>query len=129
MILSSWRDTTKKHYTSYIQRWILFCSKHNLNVFSTDVLRVLDFLTMLFHEGLAYSAINTARSALSSFLGVNDTEPVGSHSLIVRFMKGVARTRHALPRYHCIWDVNVVLDMFRMQPLAEFLLSFCHSMI
>ena len=44
---------------------------------------------MLFHEGLAYSAINTARSALSSFLGVNDTEPVGSHSLIVRFMKGV----------------------------------------
>ena len=44
---------------------------------------------MLFHEGLAYSALNTARSALSSFLGVNDTEPVGSHSLVVRFMKGV----------------------------------------
>ena len=57
---------------------------------------------MLFHEGLAYSAINTARSALSSFLGVNDTEPVGSHSLIVRFMKGVARTRLVLPRYHTI---------------------------
>ena len=76
---------------------------------------------MLFHEGLAYSAINTARSALSSFRGVNDMEPVGSHSLIVRFMKGVARTRPALPRFHCIWDVNVVLDMFRMQPLAEFL--------
>ena len=72
MILSSWRDITKKQYTSYIQRWILFCTKHNLNVFSTDVLHVLDFLTMLFHEGLAYSAINTARSA-SSFLGVNDT--------------------------------------------------------
>ena len=121
MILSSWRDTTKKQYTSYIQRWILFCTKHSLNVSSTDVLHVLDFLTMLFHEGLAYSALNTARSALSSFLGVNDTEPVGSHSLVVRFMKGVARTRPALPRYHCIWDVNVVLDMFRMQPLVEFL--------
>ena len=52
---------------------------------------------------------------------MNDTEPVGSHALIVRFMKGVARTRPALPRYHCIWDVNVVLDMFRLQPLVEFL--------
>ena len=52
---------------------------------------------------------------------MNDTEPVGSHSLVVAFMKGVARTRPALPRYHCIWDVNVVLDMFRMQPLVEFL--------
>ena len=121
MILSSWRDTTKKQYTSYIQRWILFCAKHSLNVFSTYVLHILDFLTLLFHEGLAYSALNTARSALSSFLGVNDTEPVGSHSLVVRFMKGVARTRPALPRYHCIWDVNVVLDMFRIQPLVEFL--------
>ncbi len=87
MILSSWRDTTKKQYTLYIQQWILFCTNHNLNVFSTDVLHVLDFLTMLFHEGLAYSAINTAMSALSYFLGMNDTEPVGSHSLIVRFIK------------------------------------------
>ena len=40
---------------------------------------------------------------------------------VVRFMKGVARTRPALPRYHCIWDVNVVLDVCRMQPLVEFL--------
>ncbi|KAI0233244.1 hypothetical protein LSAT2_016478, partial [Lamellibrachia satsuma] len=38
-----------------------------------------------------------------------------------RFMKGVARDRPSLPRYNCIWDVNVVLNMFRKQPLAEFL--------
>ena len=36
-------------------------------------------------------------------------------------MKGVARDRPSLPRYNCIWDVNVVLNMFRKQPLAEFL--------
>ena len=52
---------------------------------------------MLFHEGLAYSAINIARSALSSFLGVNDTEPVGSHSLVVRFMKSAQRKGVSLP--------------------------------
>ena len=36
-------------------------------------------------------------------------------------MKGVARNRPTLPRYQCIWDVNVVFNMFRQQPLAQYL--------
>ncbi|KAI0243433.1 hypothetical protein LSAT2_009752, partial [Lamellibrachia satsuma] len=73
------------------------------------------------NTGLTYSAINTARSALSSFLGITVDKPVGTDALVVRFMKGVARDRPSLPRYNCIWDVNVVLNMFRKQPLAEFI--------
>ena len=40
----------------------------------------------MFHEGLTYSAINTARSALSAFLGVMDINHIGAHPLVVRFM-------------------------------------------
>ena len=121
MILASWRDSTKKQYISYIRRWIIFSSEHHYDIFSTDVAHVLDFLSALYKEGLGYSAINTARSAMSTFLGVNAKEPIGAQALVVRFMKGVARNRPTLPRYQCIWDVNVVFNMFRQQPLAQYL--------
>ena len=121
MILASWRDSTKKQYISYIRRWIIFSSEHHYDILSTDVAHVLDFLSALYKEGLGYSAINTARSAMSTFLGVNAKEPIGAQALVVRFMKGVARNRPTLPRYQCIWDVNVVFNMFRQQPLARYL--------
>ena len=121
LILSSWRGASKKQYASYIQRWIAFCTDRSLDIFSTDVVHVLDFLSALFNEGLAYSAINTARSALSTYLGINAAEPIWAHPLVIRFMKGVSRKRPTLPRYKYIWDVNVVLDMFRKQPFAQFL--------
>ena len=121
IILKSWRDSTKKQYLTYVHKWIQFCNMHNLNIFTADIAHILVFLTDLVNTGLTYSANNTARSALSSFLGITVDKPVGTDALVVRFMKGVARDRPSLPRYNCIWDVNVVLNMFRKQPLAEFL--------
>ena len=49
---------------------------------------VLDFLTSLFENGLGYSSINTARSALSALGLMFDNVLVGVHPLVVRFMKG-----------------------------------------
>ncbi len=46
---------------------------------------------------------------------------IGTNALVMRFMKGVSRNRPSTPRYNCIWDVDVVLNMFRKQPLAEYL--------
>ena len=76
---------------------------------------VLEFLLVLFKtgvkskSGLGYSAINTARSALSTLVVV-DGKPAGQHPLVCRFLKAVFNERPALPRYNTIWDVNVVLD-------------------
>ena len=53
LILSSWQGATKKQYASYIQCWIAFCTDRSLDIFSTDVVHVLDFLSALFNEGLA----------------------------------------------------------------------------
>ena len=68
IILKSWRDSTKKQYLTYVHKWIQFCNMHNLNIFTADIAHILEFLTDLVNTGLTYSAINTARSALSSFL-------------------------------------------------------------
>jgi hypothetical protein len=77
-----------------------------------NVSQVLEFLAELFHSGLHYSAINTARSALSTFISI-DNKPSGSHPLIIRFMKGVFEMRPAMPRYQITWDVSLVLCFWK----------------
>ena len=49
----------------------------------------LDFLTTLYREGLSYSAINSASSALSALGIIQEGFTVGSHPIVVRFMKGI----------------------------------------
>ena len=73
------------------------------------------FLATLFTSGLGYSAINTARSALSSVLILpnNITFPYGAHPLVTRFLKGVFELKPSLPRYSSIWDVSIVLQHLR----------------
>ena len=73
---------------------------------------VIEFLTSLFDCGLGYSAINTARSALSSTLTV-DNKPVGTHPLIVRFMKGVFNLKPTLPKNNVTWDPAILLRFLR----------------
>lgn len=71
ILLSSWRESTKKQYRTYIGKWMSFCCNREINVFEADVNNVLSFLTVLYKSGLGHSCINTARSALSSFIELN----------------------------------------------------------
>ncbi|XP_046577174.1 uncharacterized protein LOC124285074 [Haliotis rubra] len=71
IILQSWRGSTKKQYKSYHKRWMQFCAKEHCNTVSPTISQVLNFLTELYHSGLGYSALNTARSALSTFVLVD----------------------------------------------------------
>ena len=128
MIMSSWRESTKKQYMTYIHRWIIFCREHSYDVFTSNVTHVIDFLGILFQDGLSYSAINTARSSISAFLGVAKTDSLGSDMLVTRFMKGVSRSRPTVARYKNVWDVSLVLDMFRKQLLPEYLSLYDLSM-
>lgn len=74
----------------------------------------------LFNDGLSYSRLNTARSALSSILPLIDGIPFGKHPLVIRFLKGVFESRPAMPRYTAVWDVNQVLDYLKtLSPVNE----------
>ena len=75
--------------------------------------KVLDFLTGLFHAGEGYSAINTARCALSSFISNDRQTTIGNFSSVKRFLKGVFELRPSMPRYEHIWDVDIVIDFLR----------------
>ena len=68
----------------YPKKWISFNDK-----FETNMSNVLSFLTELYQTGSGYSCLNTARSALSSFLQLDNGLTIGTHPLIRRFLKGV----------------------------------------
>lgn len=119
IVMESWRQSTKKQYCTYINRYITFCEGKQYDVLLPFVNQMLEFLNVLYCAGLGYSAINTARSALSSFLSVCSDVKLGAHPLVTRFMKGVFHIRPSLPRYKYIWDVNMLFDYFKCQPLVS----------
>lgn len=82
---------------------------------------MLEFLTHLYDSGLGYSALNTARSALSQIITTKRGHmTVGNHPWVVRFMRGVYNLRTPTPRYSDTWDVGQLLRVLRrMSPVAK----------
>ena len=81
----------------------------------------MDFLLYLLQNGLEYSAVNVARSALSAVLGLYDNVVFGKHPLVVRFMKGVFNQHPPQARYSCTWDVAEVLPWLRTLSPVKFI--------
>ena len=88
-IMNIWRLGTRKQYGVYIKRWQVFCAQHDIDMGETSIVHVLEFLQTLVQSGLGYSAVNTARGALTALLTVSKRNTVGCHPLVVRFMKGI----------------------------------------
>ena len=87
-----------------------YCTERGMDPFQASISTVVEFLVQLFHDtGVKYSAINTARSALSSFLTPVGGVTVGNHPLVKRLMRGVFKERPALPKYVKTYDVDGVL--------------------
>ena len=91
IILNAWRPSTVKQYMPYIRKWETYCSQQQIDPIHTNISQVLNFLTQLFNTGVCYSAINTAKSALSALIVLSDSRSLGQHSLVTRYMKGVFR--------------------------------------
>jgi len=96
-----------------------YCRKWKINPISIPVASGLNFLAELYNKGLSYSALNTARSALTSVIVLQGDQSFGNHSLVSRFLKGTFTTRPALPKYKEVWDVNIVLVHLKTLRPAE----------
>ena len=112
------RKSTNKLYQSYINKWESFCDRRNVNFLSASVVNGLNFLQELYDNPVyrGYSALATARSALSSVLVVdynNSLIRFGEHPFVKQWMKGVENIRPSSCRYTEIWDPDVVLNMFK----------------
>ena len=101
-----------KQYQTYLRKWQEFCEEHKVDKFKPETGNAIEFLVSLYDTGLGYSAINMARSALSTVVTVDNVK-FGEHPLVGRYMRGVFQLRPALPKYSDIWDVNVVLTYLK----------------
>ena len=113
VLMASWREGTSKQYHTYLKRWRQYCDDKDIDLFLPGVHNGVEFLVSLYKAGLGYSAVNTARSALSSLLILENNKKFGDHPLIVRCMKAIFELKPSLPKYNEIWDVRVVLDYLK----------------
>ena len=113
IIMASWRTGTTKQYDVYLKWWEQFCQSKGIDRLDASVENGIDFLATLFSSGFSCSAINTARSALSSVLILPNNITFGTHPLVPCFLKGVFELKPSLPRYSSIWDISVVLQHLR----------------
>ena len=114
-ILSSWGNGTTKQYRVYLDKWTRRASQRNQDPNTPTVATISDFLTDLYKSGMSYSAINTARSALSAAVELSDsTLSIGEHPLIRRFVKGTYQSRPPILRYNSTWDICKVLDLLKI---------------
>ena len=90
----------------------MYCSERQLDEAQPSVAQVLNFLSDLFTKGLSYSAINAARSALSSFIKI-EGYPAGAHPTVIRLLRGVFNERPALPKTGVTWDVELLLNFLK----------------
>jgi integrase len=95
-----------------LQNWQKFCSERQIHSDSASVLDGLEYLQSLVDLDRGYSAVNTARSALSTVLVIAGV-PFGQHSDVKVFMKGVYNLKPPMPRYTSTWDVDVVLRLLK----------------
>jgi len=91
--MASWRTSTGKQYTTYLSRWVTYCKNKKLEVTHTTIKDGLDFLTLLYKQGVGYSTINTALAALSLVITPADKTTFGEHPLVFRFLKGTFELR------------------------------------
>ncbi|CAB3997611.1 Enzymatic poly, partial [Paramuricea clavata] len=115
IIVQSWRQGTAKQYRSYLQKWELYCNKRKIDPIHPTISDGINFLSSLYESGVGYSAINTARSALSSILLLPGNVSFGSHPLATRLLKGVFELRPSLPKYQDTWDISVVIIYVKLQ--------------
>ena len=113
LIMDSWRPSTKKLYTTYLNKWATYCVERNISLYNPTLPQACRFLRMLSDSGSSYSAVNSARCALSAILNKIDGQTFGENTIVCRLLKGVYERNPPKPRYAEFWDVNKVFRLFK----------------
>ncbi|XP_074655638.1 uncharacterized protein LOC141909152 [Tubulanus polymorphus] len=124
LLLSSLRDSTLRQYDVYYRQWIDYVTRRGCDYRNPSAELLVDFLSSLYEKGLSYSAINTARSAISTFSFASPSANIGSDPLVKRLFKGIFENRPPIPKYNDTWDVGIVLRFLKsVEPLHDLSLS------
>ena len=112
--MDAWRPSTKKIYSTYLNKWATFCCERGINPLQPSLQQACRFLRMLSDGGLGYGALNTARCSLSTILPKYEGHTFGNHPLVCWLVKGGYERHPPKPRYSEFWDVNVVFNLFKV---------------
>ena len=84
----------------YLSRQILFSRTFQQSPLNSSTFQACanPVLTDLYDEGLSYSAINTAKSIMSSVFEIIHKRDIGKEVLIRRFMKGIFHLQPVFPK-------------------------------
>lgn len=105
-MLSSIAVSSWKQYNRSLKMWSNFCEAHHQDPYVGSTAQVIHFLQNELETSTAkYGTFNSHRSALSLIM-----PDLGGDKDIKRFLKGVARTRPAKPRYNSVWNPAVVVE-------------------
>ena len=113
IIQNSWRKKTQSQYQVYLKKWEQFCKQRGADPLGPSPTLLLGFLTELYHAGLGFSALGTARSAVASLGACSNNINLGDQPVIKRFFRGVFNLRPSRPKYSSTWDVNQVLQFIK----------------
>ena len=113
MILNSRRASTQKQYDPHIKAWESFCISQNKDAVFTTVPIILQFLISLYHKGLSYSTINTARSAIASCVELPNGAQLGNDRDVHSFMKGIFNVKPPRQQKVATWDPEIVLTFLK----------------
>ena len=68
---------------------------------------------------MGYSAVNLARSVLSSMIKPENGITFGENPLVCRLLKGIFNIKPSLPRYTVTWDVGKIFQHIKSLPSLE----------
>ena len=116
--MEGWRLKSRQQYNVYLKKWMQFCLLKKWKPEDRNDILALNFLLKLFKDNYSYSAINTARCALSALF---HDPSFGNSTLTTRFMRAVYNLRPNLPKYKDTWSVTTVLQYLEKLSPARFL--------
>ena len=106
IISASQRQGTEKRFAD-------FCHKRQADPLCATTETGIEFLTKYFNTGVGYSAVNSARSTLSSLIKPLHGIPFGQGPLVSRFLRGVFNIRPALSRCVTTWKVSKIFQYLK----------------
>ena len=114
LICSARAKGTYDQYDVYLRQFSSFCLDESIPPRDPTLDDIVNFLQVLIDRKLAYTTVNTARSALSFYFTYFKGVEVGKIPLVCALLDGYAREHPPTPKYVLTWDVNILLNKFRL---------------
>jgi len=114
------RPSTAKTYEAAWSRWLVWCRQHRISATHPSSANIIDFLASLTAQASSYSAINTARSALTTaFPGLNINQ-----RLVNRVLRAASLLHPPAPRYASTFDITTVYRFIEQHWRDHLVISF-----